>query len=73
MPKGGTACSIVLTVLEVMRACNERYVNEELVYNLHVALLYQYAKQKVKQLCYQTYSYTIDISSNKITKSKITF
>ncbi|XP_031568533.1 trafficking protein particle complex subunit 10-like [Actinia tenebrosa] len=50
MPTGSIACCIVLTVLEVMRACFKRYGEEDIIYSLHFAHLYQYAKHKLEEV-----------------------
>lgn len=47
MPTGGASCCIILTSLEVLKACEEQCFREDMIYSLHFALLYQYAKQKV--------------------------
>ncbi|EDO41094.1 predicted protein, partial [Nematostella vectensis] len=47
MPSGGEACCIILSILEVLRACRAHNDDEDsMSYSLHVALLYQYAKKK---------------------------
>ena len=47
MLTGGTSCCIILTSLEVLKACKKECHEEDMVYSLHFALLYQYAQQKV--------------------------
>jgi len=47
MLTGGTSCCIILTSLEVLKACKKECYEEDMVYSLHFALLYQYARQKV--------------------------
>lgn len=50
MPTGGASCCIILTSLEVLKACEEQCFREDIIYSLHFALLYQYAKQKLDEL-----------------------
>lgn len=47
---GGTSCCIILTSLEVLKACKKECYEEDMVYSLHFALLYQYAQQKLDHL-----------------------
>ena len=47
MPTGGASCSVILTSLEVLRACEKQNSENGIAYSLHFALLYQYARQKV--------------------------
>lgn len=50
MPTGGASCCIILTSLEVLKACEEQCFREDMIYSLHFALLYQYAKEKLDDL-----------------------
>lgn len=52
MLTGGTSCCIILTSLEVLKACKKDCYEEDMVYSLHFALLYQYARQKVAISCH---------------------
>lgn len=52
MLAGGTSCCIILTSLEVLKACKKDCHEEDMVYSLHFALLYQYARQKVAISCH---------------------
>ena len=47
MPTGGASCSVILTCLEVLQACEKQNSENGIAYSLHFALLYQYARQKV--------------------------
>ena len=47
MPTGGAPCSVILTCLEVLQACEKQNSENGIAYSLHFALLYQYARQKV--------------------------
>ena len=47
MPTGGASCSVILTSLEVLQACEKQNSENGIAYSLHFALLYQYARQKV--------------------------
>ncbi|KAJ7394278.1 Trafficking protein particle complex subunit 10 [Desmophyllum pertusum] len=50
MPTGGASCCIILTSLEVLKTCENECDKEDMVYSLHFALLYQYARQKLDDL-----------------------
>ena len=47
MPVGGPSCCMILTCLEVLRACHRHCDPEDVNYSLQVALLYQHARHKV--------------------------
>lgn len=52
LPKGGSACWVFLTCLEIVKTCENYTTGGKMVdtYSLHMAVLWDYARKKVSKV-----------------------